>query len=66
MNLVGVGHINKSKALMHPILQSNQIEKLELTEDDIKAFYQTLNFLNLLCPCHKHLHTHQINQMGNV
>ena len=44
MNLVGVGHINKSKALMHPILQSNQIEKLELTEDDIKAFHQTLNF----------------------
>ena len=37
-HLVGINHIEKKGALMNPILQSNQIEKMELTQDDIKAF----------------------------
>ena len=36
--LVGVNHIEKKGALMNPILQSNQIVKMELTQDDVKAF----------------------------
>ncbi len=37
-HLVGINHIEKKGALMNPILQSNQINKMELTQDDIKAF----------------------------
>lgn len=37
-HLVGVGHVESERALMNPYLQSNQIEKLELTRDDIHAF----------------------------
>jgi len=37
-HLVGVNHIEKKGALMNPILQSNQIAKMTLTQDDIKAF----------------------------
>ncbi len=37
-HLVGINHIDKNGALMNPILQSNQVEKMELTQDDIKAF----------------------------
>ena len=37
-HLVGVNHIEKKGALMNPILQSNQIVKMELTQDDVKAF----------------------------
>lgn len=39
-HLVGINHIEKKGALMNPILQSNQIEKMALTQDDIKAFNQ--------------------------
>lgn len=42
-HLVGVNHIDKKGALMNPILQSNQIEKMELTQDDIKAFNHVLS-----------------------
>ena len=42
-HLVGINHIDKKGALMNPILQSNQIEKLELTPDDIKAFNQVFD-----------------------
>ena len=37
-HLVGINHIERKGALMNPILQSNQIEKMALTQDDIKAF----------------------------
>ncbi len=37
-HLVGLPHINEKGALMHPILQKNQIENLELTSADIKNF----------------------------
>ena len=37
-HLVGINHIEKKGALMNPILQSNQIVKMALTQDDIKAF----------------------------
>lgn len=37
-HLVGIGHIDKKRALMNPFLQSNQIDNLELTKDDMKAF----------------------------
>jgi predicted Zn-dependent protease len=37
-HLVGIPHINKANALMNPILQENQKEKLLLTNDDIKNF----------------------------
>lgn len=39
-HLVGINHIEKKGALMNPILQSNQVERMELTPDDIKAFNQ--------------------------
>lgn len=39
-HLVGINHIEKQGALMNPILQSNQVERMELTPDDIKAFNQ--------------------------
>lgn len=39
-HLVGINHIEKKGALMNPILQSNQIDKMALTQDDIKAFNQ--------------------------
>lgn len=37
-HLVGLGHIEVEGALMHPILQGNQIQKLELTYDDVQIF----------------------------
>ena len=37
-HLVGVGHINTKGALMHPILQQEQKNKLDLTYDDIQVF----------------------------
>ena len=37
-HLVGVGHIDVKGALMNPILQKNQIEKLNLTSNDIVNF----------------------------
>ena len=37
-HLVGVNHIEKKGALMNSILQSNQIEMMALTPDDIQAF----------------------------
>ncbi|MDD2358316.1 MAG: matrixin family metalloprotease [Thiovulaceae bacterium] len=39
-HLVGVNHIKNKGALMNPLLQSNQIEKMTLTPDDMKAFNQ--------------------------
>lgn len=39
-HLVGINHIEKKGALMNPILQSNQVERMVLTPDDIKAFNQ--------------------------
>lgn len=39
-HLVGICHIEKQGALMNPILQSNQVVRMELTPDDIKAFNQ--------------------------
>jgi hypothetical protein len=38
LHLVGVGHINIKGALMNPILQKNQEEKLNLTFEDIENF----------------------------
>jgi predicted Zn-dependent protease len=37
-HLVGIEHINKKNALMNPVLQQNQIKKLNITIDDIKLF----------------------------
>jgi len=37
-HLVGIPHINAKNALMHPILQDNQIENLSLTKSDIRNF----------------------------
>jgi len=37
-HLVGLPHINVEGALMNPILQSNQIENLALTKEDIRNF----------------------------
>ena len=39
-HLVGVQHINAPNALMNPLVQDNQRQKLELTYDDIQAFYK--------------------------
>lgn len=39
-HLVGVNHIEEKGALMNPILQSNQVERMKLTPDDINAFNQ--------------------------
>jgi len=36
MHLVGIPHINEQNALMHPILQDSQLQKLFLTEADIR------------------------------
>ena len=36
LHLVGVPHINIKGALMHPLLQKEQLEKLELTKQDIQ------------------------------
>ena len=38
LHLVGIPHINKRNALMNPIIQKNQLEKLSLTKGDIKNF----------------------------
>ena len=37
-HLVGVNHIEKKGALMNPVLQPNQIKKMQLSPEDIKAF----------------------------
>jgi len=37
-HLVGIPHINVKNALMNPILQKNQLKKVSLTREDIKAF----------------------------
>ena len=37
-HLVGLPHIDKKGALMNPIIQVNQIEKLFLTHEDIELF----------------------------
>jgi len=37
-HLVGIPHINVKNALMNPILQKNQIQKLSLTKEDIRNF----------------------------
>lgn len=42
-HLVGIPHINSSKALMNPILQKNQINELELTHEDLINFRQNFN-----------------------
>ncbi len=38
MHLVGIPHINKENSLMHPILQKQQLENINLTYDDIINF----------------------------
>lgn len=38
LHLVGVPHIEEKGALMNPLLQNNQIEKLYLTNEDIENF----------------------------
>jgi hypothetical protein len=38
MHLVGVPHIEESGALMNPLLQNNQLNKLHLTKEDIENF----------------------------
>ena len=35
LHMVGMGHIDVKGALMNPILQNNQVEKLQLTQQDI-------------------------------
>lgn len=42
-HLLGVSHINIKNALMNPIIQSKQLERLHLTYDDIKVFREILN-----------------------
>lgn len=37
-HFVGIPHINSKNALMNPYLQKNQIEKLYLTQEDIRNF----------------------------
>ena len=38
MHLVGVPHIEVNGALMNPLLQNNQLNKLALTKEDIESF----------------------------
>ncbi len=38
MHLIGVPHIEESGALMNPLLQNNQLNKLHLTKEDIENF----------------------------
>lgn len=38
LHLVGIPHIEESGALMNPLLQKSQIERLYLTKDDIENF----------------------------
>lgn len=38
LHLVGIPHINTKNALMHPILQKNQIKQINLTKEDILNF----------------------------
>ncbi|WP_072682652.1 matrixin family metalloprotease [Arcobacter sp. LA11] len=38
LHLVGIPHINAKNALMNPIIQKNQLEKLSLTREDIINF----------------------------
>jgi hypothetical protein len=38
MHLIGVPHIEVSGALMNPLLQNNQLNKLHLTKEDIENF----------------------------
>jgi hypothetical protein len=38
MHLVGVPHIEVNGALMNPLLQNNQLNKLHLTKEDIENF----------------------------
>lgn len=40
LHLVGIPHINSKNALMHSIIQENQIKNLKLTQADIKNFKQ--------------------------
>lgn len=37
-HLIGLGHVESKGSLMNPILQYNQIKKLNLSSDDIKEF----------------------------
>jgi hypothetical protein len=37
-HIVGIPHIKVKGALMNPILQENQIKKLQLTKEDIRNF----------------------------
>ena len=43
LHLLGAFHIEKKGALMNPILQENQLIKLQLTKDDIKVLKRVLN-----------------------
>ena len=38
LHLVGIPHINYKNSLMHPVLQKNQIENINLTNEDIINF----------------------------
>jgi predicted RNase H-like nuclease (RuvC/YqgF family) len=38
LHLVGIPHIEESSALMNPLLQKNQMERLYLTNEDIENF----------------------------
>jgi hypothetical protein len=38
MHLIGVPHIEESGALMNPLLQNNQLDRLNLTKEDIENF----------------------------
>ena len=38
MHLVGVPHIEVNGALINPLLQNNQLNKLALTKEDIESF----------------------------
>lgn len=41
LHMVGMGHINVKGALMNPILQENQVEKLQLTPQDIDLIHKS-------------------------
>lgn len=40
LHLVGIPHINIKNALMNPVVQKNQIEKMTLTNADIRNFHK--------------------------
>lgn len=42
-HLVGVNHIEVEGALMHPILQKEQLKELSLSYEDINAFHEAFN-----------------------